>query len=58
MKTSGSSRDDLPMKAPAIEVHDLTVAYHHQPVLWDIDLKLPAGHLPPLSGWDAATPRS
>ncbi len=29
----------------AIEVHDLTVAYRTQPVLWDVDLHLPAGHL-------------
>ncbi len=29
----------------AIEVHDLTVAYRTQPVLWDVDLVLPAGKL-------------
>ena len=29
----------------AIEVHDLTVAYRVQPVLWDVDLHLPAGKL-------------
>lgn len=29
----------------AVEVHDVTVAYHRKPVLWDIDLQLPAGHL-------------
>ncbi len=28
-----------------IEVHDLTVAYHHRPVLWDIDLEFPEGKL-------------
>jgi len=28
-----------------IEVHDLTVAYHHRPVLWDIDLTFPEGKL-------------
>ncbi len=28
-----------------IEVHDLTVAYHHRPVLWDIDLQFPEGKL-------------
>lgn len=27
----------------AIEVEDLTVAYHHNPVLWDIDLTIPEG---------------
>ncbi|MEM6454985.1 MAG: metal ABC transporter ATP-binding protein [Acidobacteriota bacterium] len=30
---------------PAIEVHDLTVAYGTQPVLWDLDLCLPSGKL-------------
>lgn len=30
---------------PALEVHDLTVAYRTQPVLWDVDLALPQGHL-------------
>ena len=30
---------------PAVDVHDVTVAYHRKPVLWDIDLQLPAGHL-------------
>jgi manganese/zinc/iron transport system ATP- binding protein len=28
-----------------IEVHDLTVAYHHRPVLWDVDLEFPEGKL-------------
>lgn len=32
-------------KAPPIEVHDLTVAYHHRPVLWDIDLEFPEGQI-------------
>jgi manganese/zinc/iron transport system ATP- binding protein len=26
-------------------VHDLTVAYHRRPVLWDIDFSVPEGHL-------------
>jgi manganese/zinc/iron transport system ATP- binding protein len=30
---------------PAIEVHDLTVSYHAKPVLWDIDVEIPAGQL-------------
>lgn len=30
---------------PAVEVHDLTVAYGTQPVLWDVDLELPEGKL-------------
>jgi manganese/zinc/iron transport system ATP- binding protein len=28
-----------------VEVHDMTVAYHRKPVLWDIDLVLPEGKL-------------
>ena len=28
-----------------LEVHDLTVAYHRRPVLWDIDFKIPEGKL-------------
>ena len=28
-----------------VEVHDMTVAYHRKPVLWDIDLVLPEGQL-------------
>ncbi len=31
--------------APPLEVHDMTVAYHRKPVLWDIDLVAPEGHL-------------
>jgi manganese/zinc/iron transport system ATP- binding protein len=31
--------------APPIEVHDMTVAYHRKPVLWDVDLVLPEGKL-------------
>jgi len=27
---------------PAIQVNDLTVAYRDKPVLWDIDLTIPA----------------
>lgn len=33
------------VEAPPIEVHDLTVAYQHRPVLWDIDLRFPQGEL-------------
>ncbi len=31
--------------APALEIHDMTVAYHRRPVLWDIDLEVPEGKL-------------
>src|ERR671914_200965 len=30
---------------PPLEIHDLTVAYHRNPVLWGIDLQVPAGKL-------------
>ncbi|MGH9360915.1 MAG: metal ABC transporter ATP-binding protein [Thermoanaerobaculia bacterium] len=30
---------------PPVEVHDMTVAYHRKPVLWDIDLEVPEGKL-------------
>ena len=28
-----------------LEIHDLTVAYHRKPVLWGVDLTVPAGQL-------------
>ena len=39
---------------PAIEVNDLTVAYREQPVLWDIDLTVPAGVLMAIVGPNGA----
>jgi manganese/zinc/iron transport system ATP- binding protein len=33
------------MFAPPLEIHDMTVAYHRKPVLWDIDLSVPEGKL-------------
>ena len=41
-------------REPAIEVHDLTVAYHTQPVLWDVDLTLPEGQLIAIVGPNGA----
>lgn len=38
----------------AIEVNDLTVAYREQPVLWDIDLTVPAGLLMAVVGPNGA----
>ncbi|HVS02992.1 MAG TPA: metal ABC transporter ATP-binding protein [Thermoanaerobaculia bacterium] len=40
--------------APAIEVHDLTVAYRTQPVLWDVDVSLPEGRLIAIVGPNGA----
>ena len=39
---------------PAIEVHDLTVAYRTQPVLWDVDVSLPEGRLIAIVGPNGA----
>jgi manganese/zinc/iron transport system ATP- binding protein len=39
---------------PAIEIHDLTVAYRTQPVLWDVDLSLPEGKLIAIVGPNGA----
>jgi manganese/zinc/iron transport system ATP- binding protein len=40
--------------APAIEVNDLTVAYREKPVLWDLDLEVPAGVLMAIVGPNGA----
>lgn len=39
---------------PAIEVHDLTVAYRDKPVLWDVDLEVPRGVLMAIVGPNGA----
>jgi manganese/zinc/iron transport system ATP- binding protein len=38
----------------AIEVHDVTVAYHRKPVLWDVDVSIPAGKLVAIIGPNGA----
>ncbi|MCX7791771.1 MAG: metal ABC transporter ATP-binding protein [Chloroflexaceae bacterium] len=39
---------------PALEITDLTVAYHDRPVLWDVDLRVPAGVLMAIVGPNGA----
>jgi len=39
---------------PALEVHDLTVAFDRKPVLWNIDLTLPQGKLVGIVGPNGA----
>ena len=39
---------------PAIQVTDLTVAYHYKPVLWDVDLEVPPGVLMAIVGPNGA----
>jgi manganese/zinc/iron transport system ATP- binding protein len=41
-------------KSKAIEVTDLTVAYREKPVLWDVDLEVPAGVLMAIVGPNGA----
>jgi manganese/zinc/iron transport system ATP- binding protein len=43
-----------PSAGNAIEVSDLTVAYHDRPVLWDVDLEVPAGVLMAVAGPNGA----
>jgi len=42
------------MTQPALEISDLTVAYRDKPVLWDIDLAVPAGTLTAIVGPNGA----
>jgi len=39
---------------PPLEVHNLTVAYHRRPVLWDVDFAIPAGTLVGIVGPNGA----
>lgn len=39
---------------PCLEVHDLTVAYHRRPVLWDLDFSIPEGLLVGIVGPNGA----
>ena len=42
------------MNTKALEVTDLTVAYHEKPVLWDVDLDVPSGILLAIVGPNGA----
>lgn len=44
----------LQVEHPVVEVHDLTVSYDRKPVLWGIDLTLPAGSLVGIIGPNGA----
>jgi manganese/zinc/iron transport system ATP- binding protein len=39
---------------PAVDVHDVTVAYHRKPVLWDVDVAVPSGRLVAVVGPNGA----
>ena len=45
---------EMQKKELAIQVNDLTVAYQNQPVLWDVDLDVPAGVLMAIVGPNGA----
>jgi len=51
-----STNQSAPIKdeAAAVTVHDLTVAYREAPVLWDVDLSIPAGTLTAVIGPNGA----
>ncbi len=51
---AASRSDGSGVEVAAIEVHDLTVAYMTQPVLWDIDLRLPQKKLIAIVGPNGA----
>ena len=43
-----------PDRPAAIDVHDLTVAYHRKPVLWDVDVSIPDARLVAIIGPNGA----
>lgn len=47
-------RPDDPRVIAPVEVHDLTVAYHTRPVLWDVDLSFPERKLTAIVGPNGA----
>lgn len=52
--TLAATRSASPASPPPLEVHDLTVAYHRRPVLWDIDFTIPEGLLVGIVGPNGA----
>jgi manganese/zinc/iron transport system ATP- binding protein len=45
--------DDHPPESP-LSIHDLTVAYHRRPVIWDVDYHTPPGRLIAIVGSNGA----
>jgi manganese/zinc/iron transport system ATP- binding protein len=48
---SGKAVETAP---PPLDVHDMTVAYHRRPVLWDVDVAVPEGKLAAIIGPNGA----
>ena len=53
LKTLPTTRPEHSVAAP-LSIHDLTVAYRHKPVLWNVDLDLPQGKLIAIVGPNGA----
>jgi manganese/zinc/iron transport system ATP- binding protein len=51
---SHAKKATTPATTTALEIHDMTVAYHRKPVLWDIDLVVPEGKLVGIVGPNGA----
>ena len=47
-------KETIDNNEPALEIHDLTVAYHKKPVLWAIDLSIKEGQLVGIIGPNGA----
>src|SRR3972149_1872726 len=52
--TTAVSTEAAQPTPPALEIHDMTVAYHRKPVLWDVDLTVPEGNLVGIVGPNGA----
>jgi manganese/zinc/iron transport system ATP- binding protein len=50
----GQARPHEDRPAPPLSVHDLTVAYHRKPVIWDVELAIPEGKLVAVVGPNGA----
>ncbi len=48
-----NTKDEISIK-PALEIHDLTVAFDRKPVLWNVDLTIPQGKLVGIIGPNGA----
>jgi len=51
---SAGGADEASATVPCVEVHDVTVAYHRKPVLWDVDVLLPQARLIAIIGPNGA----
>jgi manganese/zinc/iron transport system ATP- binding protein len=56
LSSAALNNGGLPEHSPKspLSIHDLTVAYHRKPVIWDIDLEIPEGRLVGIVGPNGA----